>query len=254
MSSNDLTVNGFDEKDIALIRDTVARGATPQEFQLFLARCKLMKLNPLKPGQIHFVKYGSGPGSVVVGIEGFRSIAARTGKLSGIKRGAIKDEKGVLIGGWAEVYRSDWQHPAREEAPLAEYKKNTPIWRDMTETMIKKVAEAAALRMAFPDDLGGLYAPEEIDPNAASRVVSDQPEASDGVQREGYTIPYETFAKKRPQDCDPERLRAWVIEKTEEARERGKIGRWVKEAIDHCVPVLEAHFGPGWDAVEVVTE
>jgi phage recombination protein Bet len=172
----------FTPEQMQLITSTVARGASPQELQLFLYRCKLMGLNPLKPGQIHFVKYGNSPGTIVVGIEGFRSIAGRTGKLSGIERGVNKNENGQVIEGWAKVYRSDWQHPASETVPFSEYNTGKGPWAKMPETMIKKVAEAAALRMAFPDDLGGVYETSEMDqaaknPHAPSNM---QPEADEG--------------------------------------------------------------------------
>ena len=36
------------------------------------------------------------------------------------------------------------------------------MWRNKGATMIRKVALSQALREAFPDDLGGLYEPEEI--------------------------------------------------------------------------------------------
>lgn len=150
--------------EMQVITSTIAKNATPEELGLFLYRCKLLNLNPLKPGQIHFMKYSpTATPTIVVGIEGFRSIAARTGKLTGIKRGAMKDSKGALIGAWAEVYRSDWKECAREEVPLSEYNKGNSTWKSMPETMIKKVAEAAALRMAFPDDLGGVYESAEMD-------------------------------------------------------------------------------------------
>lgn len=150
-------------EQMSLITDVVAKNATPDELKLFLYRCNKMGLDPLKPGMVHFIKYNlSSPGTIVVGIEGFRSIAARTGKMSGIKRGVIM-EGGKLVAGWCEVYRSDWSHPAREEAPFAEYTTGKGPWAKMPMTMIKKVAEAAALRMAFPDDLGGVYERAEMD-------------------------------------------------------------------------------------------
>lgn len=161
--SNESQLSGFSDDQLRLIKSTVAKGATDDELKLFLYRCKNLELDPLKPGQIYFIKYNSNSaGTIVVGIDGFRSRAARTGKLAGIKRGSIKED-GKLVGAWAEVYRSDWQHPAREEVPLAEYNSGKSQWQKMPETMIKKVAECAALRMAFPDELGGIYAPEEMD-------------------------------------------------------------------------------------------
>jgi len=153
----------FTDREIALIKETVAKGATAEEFKLFIYRCLHMGLDPLKPGQIYFVKYNNNPGTIIVGREGFRSRAARTGKHAGTKLGVLRDDKGKCIGAWCEVYRSDWEHPAREEVSLAEYNTGKNQWAKMPETMIKKVAEAAALRMAFPDELGGLYVREEMD-------------------------------------------------------------------------------------------
>lgn len=173
-----------------LIRDTVAKGATPDEMKLFLYRCQIMKLDPLKPGMIHFVKYGSAPGVMVVGIDGFRSIASRTGQMSGIKRGVNLDAKGNLISAWAEVYRKDWAAPAREEVPFAEYNTGKGPWAKMPQTMLKKVAECAALRMAFPDDLGGVYERAEMDQaaDALPEVRPPQPEPGDGFVRDGYRV------------------------------------------------------------------
>lgn len=153
----------YTPEQIKLITEVVAKGATQDELKLFLYRCQNLGLDPLKPGLIHFVKYGSGPGSIVIGIDGFRARANRTGKLAGINRGVVRDNNGKCVGAWAEVHRSDWSHPAREEVTLAEYNTGKAMWARMPETMIKKVAEAAALRMAFPDELGGVYSTEEMD-------------------------------------------------------------------------------------------
>ena len=107
-------------------------------------------------------------GSIQTGIDGFRVIADRTEKLAGIKRGIIRDGNQKIAGAWAEVYRNDWSEPAREEVSFSEYCQTnskgepTKMWRMMPETMIKKCAESAALRMAFPQDLSGLYTHEEM--------------------------------------------------------------------------------------------
>jgi len=163
-------------EEIDLIRHTVAVGATDSELKLFLYQATKRGLDPLAR-QIHFIKrkrYNPETeryeevGTIQTGIDGFRVVADRTGKRSGISRGAIRNDKGELTGAWAEVYRSDWQHPAREEVSLKEYcqkkKDGSPmgLWATMPETMIKKVAESAALRMAFPEDLSGIYTHDEM--------------------------------------------------------------------------------------------
>lgn len=186
--SNALQVQqSFTPDDIKLVRDTVAKGATEEEFKLFLARCKLLNLNPLKPGHIHFVKYGNGPGSIVVGIEGFRAKAGSTGQLDGVERELVRNAEGKCIGARAKVYRKDWSRPAVMEVSMAEYNTGKGPWQKMPETMIGKVAEAAALRMAFPDQLGGVYAQEEMHQAEAEqdsvRIVAEQPGAEDGFDQ-----------------------------------------------------------------------
>jgi phage recombination protein Bet len=166
-----------------LITDTVARGATPDELKLFMYRCNKMGLDPLKSGQIFFIKYANNPGTIVVGIEGFRSRAARTKKLRGIKRGVIRNEAGECLGAWAKVKRSDWDEPAEVEVSLIEYNTNKAEWAKKPETMIQKVAEAAALRMAFPDELGDAYTPEEMAKTAEElpRVAPEHPGEGNGI-------------------------------------------------------------------------
>jgi phage recombination protein Bet len=202
---------------LKLVTDVIAKNASPDELKLFLYRCKSMGLDPLKPGQIHFIKYNAHtPGTIVVGIEGFRSIAARSGKHVGTKRGVLRNEKGDAIGGWAEVYRSDWKEPARLEVSLTEYTTGKGPWAKMPESMIQKVAEAGALRMAFPDDLGGIYTNEEMDQANRSPLTPDQPGAEDGVTPSDYRVPFGQYRTKsidelmRDPKIGPERLASYI--------------------------------------------
>ncbi len=155
---------GLTESQLDLVTRTVAKNATPDELELFFYRCKELGLNPLMPGQVYFLKFGNAPGTIIVGIDGFRARAMRTGKHTGTKRGVIRNNEGVCIGAWADVYRKDWDHPGHVEVSLAEYidlRKGT--WKQMPETMIQKVAEVASLRLCFPEELGGIYSHEEMD-------------------------------------------------------------------------------------------
>jgi phage recombination protein Bet len=161
--SKELTLTEYTPEQLELIKSTVAKGATNDELKLFLYRAINLGLDPMKPGLIYFIKYGNSPGTVVVGLDGFRSIAAKSGLHSGTERGVTRDDNGKLISAWCKVYRKDWNHPAFEEVPLSEYNTGKALWQKMPETMLKKVAECAALRMAFPDALGGVYEPSEMD-------------------------------------------------------------------------------------------
>lgn len=237
-----LNATDFTPEQMKLITDVVARGATKDELALFLHRCKTMGLDPLKPGQIYFIKYGSGPGTIVVGIDGFRTKAQRTGQFGGIKRGVLRDAKGVCIGAFAEVYRKDWKEPAREEVPMNEYNTGKGNWSKMPETMIKKVAEAAALRMAFPDDLGGIYTQEEMEQADRRGIVApEQPEPGDGVQTNEYVVPYGPCAKMPLSKCDPIVLRNFIVEREEAYKKSGREhGAWFIELLKNAEPYIAA--------------
>lgn len=247
--------SSYTPEQMRLITDVVAKNASKDELALFLYRCKNLGLDPLKPGQIYFVKYGSSPGTIVVGIDGFRARASRTDKLAGIKRGAIRDASGALVGAWAEVYRKDWTHPAREEVPLAEYNTGKAMWLKMPETMIKKVAEAAALRMAFPDELGGVYERAEMDqadsdtPQADTRpTISralDQPPETDGVTDHSYKIPFGKWKARSIEEVYRDHGRDGIhnylayLESTAE-KEGKPIQGVVKEFIGQCEAYIAA--------------
>ena len=240
MSSKSLSLQHmteWDQDQVSLIKSTVAKNATNDELALFLYRCKHMDLDPLKPGHIHFVKYSAGPGTIVIGVDGFRSKAAKTGKHTGTKRGILRSTDGRCIGAWAEVFRSNWTQPAREEVSLAEYNTGKGIWSQKPETMIKKVAEVAALRMAFPDELGGIYSDDEMQdvPQAEEtrevgpREVNPDPlkeyrekrEAVEAVEG-NYVITFGKFKGKKLVDLDPSETASYVQYIIESAERDGK--------------------------------
>lgn len=235
-----IPVQDFTPEQLKLITDTVARNATPEELQLFLYRCKNLGLDPLKPGKIHFVKYGGGAGSIVIGIEGFRQFAHQSGLLKGIKRGVLKDANGKLIGAWAEVYRKDWTECAREEVPLSEYNNGRALWKTMPETMIKKCAEAAALRMAFSENLGGVYIDEELEKQKTA-ITMQQPQEGDasGPGDGEYVVPYGPCAKQKISDCDPAKLKAFILEREEKYKASGRPhGAWFIELLKEAEPLI----------------
>lgn len=231
--------NGLTIDQLKLITATIAKGATPDELQLFLYRCKSMGLDPLKPGQIHFVKYGQGPGTIVVGVDGFLARAQATKQLDGISRGIIRDAKGKCVGAWAEVRRKGWSNPVKEEVPLSEYDTGRGPWAKMPETMLKKVALVAALRMAFPDELGGVYASEEMDQANASPVVPQQPGPDDGITTQPfYTVPFGKYKQRKLDEIDTMDLANYIVWIENKAEKDGKeitgdVADFIERASDH---------------------
>lgn len=160
-----------------LILDTVAKGATENEFKLFLYTCRRTGLDPLTR-QIFFVKRNtkrpdgswSGQMTVQTGIDGYRAIADRSKKLAGIDDAVYDTEKDECPGkATVTVYKMiDGERRAftatarwNEYAPDMTSKQSF-MWRKMPYLMLAKCAEALALRKAFPNDLSGLYTTEEM--------------------------------------------------------------------------------------------
>ena len=67
------------EVSMADIKKYIAPNATDKELFMFMGISKSYGLNPLKR-EIHFVKYGSAPASIIVGYEIYLKRAERTGK------------------------------------------------------------------------------------------------------------------------------------------------------------------------------
>lgn len=172
----------------AMIRDTYANGASQKEFEVLLEIAKLRKLNPLLR-QIHFVKrwnkqLGREVWSAQVSIDGLRAIAERTGKYDGQDEPDYEHNKdGLLTCAKVKVYRKDWTRPAVGVAYWNEYvqtgkdDKPTKFWADMPHVMLAKVAEALAMRKAFPEDMGGLYTDEEMQQTDNDRPQLANPRA-----------------------------------------------------------------------------
>ena len=223
---------------LELIKSTICKNASDDELKLFLYRSKSMGLDPLKPGQIHFIKYGSNPGTIVIGREGFRSRAAATGKHAGTKVGIIRDSEGRCLGAWAEVYRKDWTEPAREEVSLAEYDAKRAQWLKMPETMIKKVAEVAALRMAFPDELGGIYSDDEMaqaEPPPNPLIEYREEKAAAQADPGEYVLTFGKWKGKALNDLDPYAIRGYceyivAKAKTDKQPIRGAVEQFLNHA------------------------
>jgi phage recombination protein Bet len=159
----------FSDEQVALIKTTIARGATDAELALFLAQCARTGLDPFSR-QIYWISRG-GKGSTQVSIDGFRVIAERSQEMDG-QDVAWCDQDGVWRDVWLDtkapaaarvlVYRKGCSKPFPGIAKWSEYAQNSPMWTKMPANQLAKCAEALALRKAFPHQLSGLYTPDEM--------------------------------------------------------------------------------------------
>jgi phage recombination protein Bet len=166
-------ISGFNEDQIKLAIQTVAKGATFPELQMFLYIAKKTGLDPLAK-QIHFTKFkdksGVGNMTIITGIDGYRSIASKTGYLAGnddpIFDGEDKPKpKKATVTVWRMV--NGKKEPFTASARWDEYYPSMAskqfMWNKMPYTMLGKCAEALALRKAFPNDLSQVFVEEEMD-------------------------------------------------------------------------------------------
>lgn len=158
MANGELAVVEQPQITLEDIKKYIAPNATDKELFMFQSICNSYGLNPAKR-EIHFVKYGTSAANIVVGYEVYLKRAERTGMLDGW------DVEMLDGGGRAKItiYRKDRKYPLVWEVDREEFDKAQSTWKAMPNFMLKKVAIAQGMRLAFPEELGGMpYLPEEI--------------------------------------------------------------------------------------------
>lgn len=186
------------KNQIALIKTTIAKGASDDELRLFIQVCKGANLNPFLK-QVHLVprwdsKLGAETRAIQVSIDGFRAIAEGSGAYAGnedpIFEGDVeidytKFENKKPVPAKMTVPRTakvtvykivgGQRYPFSATARWSEYypgERNGFQWHVRPYLMLGKCAEALALRKAFPKLLSGMYAAEEMD----KTIQADAPE------------------------------------------------------------------------------
>lgn len=157
---------------------------TLPEFKFFTSLCKARGLNPFLK-EAYCIKYGKNPAQIVVGKDAVLKRAIKNPNYDGMESGVIvqvketgeiTERKGTfylrdienLVGGWAKVFRKDWQHPTYCSVSfdeVAQKKSDGSLnanWSGKGATMVEKVAKVRALRETFVEELGGMYEAEEM--------------------------------------------------------------------------------------------
>jgi phage recombination protein Bet len=202
------TEHGVQVIDKETVRKFICANATDNEIGLFLEIAKAYELNPFKR-EVYLVKYGSYPASTIVGYETYLKRAERTGKLDGwdVEIDGEPPEASATI----TIHRKDRSHAIKWTAYYEDAVQRTKdggvtsMWRKW-KFMLRKVAIAQGMRLAFPDELGGLpYTEEELDPTQppTNVVVIDSQPLAEKIR--GATPKSEVRAEVREEDpCTPD--------------------------------------------------
>lgn len=182
----DVVGNNMSQEMAALVKDSIAKGATDLELSLFIHQCNRTQLDPFAK-QIYLVgrwdkTLGREVQTAQVSIDGMRLVAQRSHGYAGQEEVLWCASDGQWMDVWlskdppaaakAGVLRDGFENPLRATATWDQYAvyikpKNgerylSPFWSKMPALMLGKCAEALALRKAFPMELSGLYIAEEM--------------------------------------------------------------------------------------------
>ena len=165
-------------EQIAILRKTIAKDATPEELTMFLYLSDKHNLDPFA-NEIWFVQV-NGRNKILTARDGYLKIANESPHYRGMDSDVVhaKDffqkqndyiihryngnDRGPIIGAYALVFRDDRLRPSYFYAPMSDYDKRQGAWKNYPHAMILKVAEAMALKRAFA--ISGLCTQEEVTP------------------------------------------------------------------------------------------
>lgn len=205
-----------------IIRNYLVNGngnVTDQEVVMFLNLCRFQHLNPFLR-EAYLIKFGNQPATIVTGKDAITKRAMRNPKFAGqqagvviyhqetgeleYRNGSLLMQNEQLVGGWAKVYVKGYDVPIEAVVSYQEYvgvKNDGSVngqWSKKPATMIRKVALVQALREAFPEDLGGLYASEEMNIDLDETATAAPVEIPDAPMQDTPMQDAEVFPDMEP--------------------------------------------------------
>lgn len=221
----------YTDAQLDLIKNTYAKGATDDEFQMFISYCISHDLDP-ENKEIDFVKYpiklkGVPTGKYTVSfqpaVKGLMKKARRQPDFRGLVACAVRKNdhfeadianhkithtfsshnRGGLVGAWAKLYREGMQ-PFIKYILLEDFFKDNSFWKNFGTDMTEKTAKKKVLNEAYGLDdvylegvekpVSGLLA-EPVIPDLLPEGPSHPPEFYEG-KKEDMAAVVEDFSKE----------------------------------------------------------
>lgn len=245
----------------------------------FIAMCQAKRLNPFE-GDAYLLGYETKDGpqfSLITAHQAFLKRAELHPEFDGMESGIVLHDSGTfkdipgdfhgedqeVVGGWARVHFKTRKIPIYRRAKLSAYAKPFGVWQQNPSMMICKVAEADALRSAFPTMLGGLYCNEEVtldvgqrkstDDDQLVRVIADAVErrseppkingADEAAQAEAGLAPAQPRGSEPSTQASPQNILESMVE--EAGFDFAILMRWAGQA----GTIKDADSIPDWQAI-----
>lgn len=208
------------QKSIDEVKKICGPTLTDQEFAIFMNIGKATNLNPFLR-EIWAVKYDAkSAASIFIGRDGYRKVAQSNPDYDyhvvdsvyekdsfsreddAVKHAYSLTDRGALVGAYCTVKRKKSSKPCFVFVKLNEYSTGKALWATKPETMIKKVAEAQGLRMAFQSLFAGTYDESENWKEKTTVIEPKTGEFIDYKAQELLTVDqlkatWDVFAKSR---------------------------------------------------------
>lgn len=166
----EVATSTWTQEKLDLLKRQFCQDLTNDEFDIFTYAVRRTGLDPFMK-QIYAVKRKSKTGTfkmcIQVGIDGYRLVADRTGNYAGCDDAILDHETEpnratVTVYKMVQGQRCSFTATARWNEYYPGQGKESFMWDKMPCVMLAKVAEALALRKAFPADLSGIYTEDEM--------------------------------------------------------------------------------------------
>ncbi|MGP5263686.1 phage recombination protein Bet [Glutamicibacter arilaitensis] len=189
----------FTDQQVTMLRHIGVEKAKDADLQVFFHQCQRTGLDPFAR-QIYMIERWSKEGpkyTIQTGIDGYRLIGRRAAQRAKETISVKQPLWAHPDGGWRDVWLPAWGTPGAAKVTILrggeeftavalfdEYKQTkrdgglTQMWAQRPAGQIAKCAEALAWRMAFPQDLAGIYTDTEMEqadnrPTHAPQPVQD---------------------------------------------------------------------------------